>query len=716
MIDDDSDLNLGLEPLFDQLEFKVNLDEILQSLVDGVLVQDTNRRIVFANRAAAEMMGYPSVSQMIGRSVTELLGNYEIVNEAGEAFVLEQLPAKRVLRGESDQGSTQVVCWRNKSTGDFRWSEIKAQAVRDKNETLRFAVSLFRDITKQKQIEQELGRASRRNQHILESITDGFFALDNSWNFTYINKQAEKLFFARPKTELLGQNIFEAFPQSRDTEVYRKLQEALVRGESLRHEEFFPEADRWIEISVYPSVDGIAVYMRDITGEKQTEDRLKHQYYYDGLTDLPNRIYLLEKCEERLKTASAEGKNLALALIDLDRFKQINESLGHAVGDRLIQEAALRLRACVREECTLARLGGDEFGILMPEVETEEDVAQLAGKILDDFKPAFYVETHELYISPSIGISLFPYDGKSPAVLMRNAEAALYRAKDRGRNNYQFYTTTMNSAAFERLTMESKLRHAIENNEFVLFYQPQIEVNSGKIVGAEELIRWQRSDGSLIPPDRFIPLAEANGLIEQIGAFALTQSLRQAKLWHDAGFKLIIAINLSPRQFKQKKFENFLIGEIEQSGLDPNFIELELTETVLAENPDTVFNVMQALRGRGVRFCLDDFSTGYSSLRYIKQFPVDMLKIERTFMRGIPLDIQNAAIAKSIITLGQSLGMEVTAEGVESKTQLRFLRDNLCNRAQGYLFNGAMPAHSLTEILGEDRYVSVVANLNKPTK
>jgi EAL domain-containing protein (putative c-di-GMP-specific phosphodiesterase class I) len=295
-------------------------------------------------------------------------------------------------------------------------------------------------------------------------------------------------------------------------------------------------------------------------------------------------------------------------------------------------------------------------------------------------------------------------------MLLKNAETALYRAKDHGRNTYQFYTTTMNSTAFERLTLESKLRHALDNNELVLFYQPQVDVRTGKIVGAEELIRWQRRDLSFIEPDLFIPVAEANGLIEPIGEFVLRESLAQARIWHEMGHKLFIGINMSARQFKQKNFEHILIEIIETSGFDPHYIELELTETVLAENPQVLTNIMQALRERGVRFCLDDFSTGYSSLKYIKQFPVDMLKIERNFLKGIPQDIQNSAIAKSIITLGQSLGMEVTAEGVESKNQLTFLQENFCNRAQGFLFNGAMPSHSLTGILGADRYASILTN------
>jgi diguanylate cyclase (GGDEF)-like protein/PAS domain S-box-containing protein len=952
---DQTEFELGL--LFSQLGEQGDLWGILQALADGVLVQDESRKIVFANQAAARLMGCSTVTELVKQNVVELLNKFEIFDETGKLFDLISLPAVLVLKGaESD---TKTVIWKNKITGQVRISEIKAKSVRDKNGVVKFAVSLFRDITDQRRVQEEFERSLRRNQHILESITDGFFALDRDWNFTYINKQAEIL-LGKSREELLGKNIFEIFPSAAESETHSRLKDALLIGQPLRYEEFFGHGKIWIESSVYPAKDGLAVYLRDITLQKQSEEAnaklaaivessedaiigktldgtitswnkgaeeiygytseeimgkniqvltapgfddldqiletlksgnslehyvsrrkkkngqvivvsltispirnkngelvaastvarditaqqsaeemlrkseerframientsdaiilvneqgivtyasstlekvlgyresevigtnvfnlvhpedvpktsdlflellatkgytvtaeyrglhkngnyrwmegvgtnllhvesigaivanfrditerklveetLRYQYHHDSLTDLPNRTYLNEKVSQALEEAATNPRVLGLMLLDLDRFKQINESLGHALGDRLIQEVGLRIQSCLPNNQSVARLGGDEFGILLDQINNEEDAAKLSNKILEEFKPAFYLDSHEIYISPSIGVSLYPYDGRESATLFKNAETALYRAKDHGRNTYQFYTTAMNSAAYERLTMESKLRRAIDNQEFVVFYQPQIDVRTGKIVGTEELIRWQKPDMTLILPERFIPLAEANGLIEQIGEFVLIQSLKQGKIWHDMGFRMVMAVNLSARQFKQKNFEHNLIKIIEDSGFDPKFLELELTESVLAENEQIVTNIMHALRERGVRFCLDDFSTGYSSLRYIKQFPVDMLKIERNFLKGIPMDIQNSAIAKSIITLGQSLGMEVTAEGVESKTQLAFLRDNLCNRAQGYLFNGAMPAHSLTEILGEDRYVSVVNTLSR---
>ena len=577
------------------------------------------------------------------------------------------------------------------------------------------------EIQERKFVEQKLQISEERYRALIENTSDGVALLTAEGTLSFVTKPIERM-LGYVESELLGQTVFD-FIHSDDRERVLELFE-LVKDQSglpitaqyrCRHR---TGSYKWIECVCvnqleHPNIKSVIANFRDITERKRAEENLQYQYHHDTLTDLPNRTYLNEKFADNIIESEKKRQSLGLMLIDLDRFKQINESLGHALGDRLIQAVALRIRSCVKDDHILARLGGDEFGILVPDVRLEQDAAKLANQIIEDFRPPFYLDNHEIYISPSIGISLYPYDGTESATLFKNAETALYRAKEHGRNTYQFYTTTMNAAAYERLTLESKLRHAIDNDEFVLFYQPQIDVMNGKIVGTEGLIRWQRPDMSLTLPDRFIPLAEANGLIEPIGEWVVRTALQQGKIWHDQGFKLFIAINLSARQFKQKNFENILIRMIEESKLDPAFIEFELTESMFAENPEHVMNIMNALRQRGVRFCLDDFSTGYSSLKYIKQFPVDMIKIERNFMKGIPLDVQNSAIAKSIITLGKSLGMEVTAEGVESKQQLAFLYDNACNRAQGYLFNGGMPAHSLSEILGEDRYVSVVSSLPK---
>ncbi|MBX4204749.1 MAG: PAS domain S-box protein [Candidatus Doudnabacteria bacterium] len=578
------------------------------------------------------------------------------------------------------------------------------------------------EIRERKFMEQKLQVSEERYRAIIDNTSDGVALLDANGVLTFATMPVQRM-LGYTSEEMHGVNIRNIVHPDDAPLVaellatsLRKPDQTITAQYRCRHAN---GNYRWIEgvgtnLLHHPSIRAMVVNFRDITERRLAEENLQYQYHHDTLTDLPNRTYLNERFAQAISDAEANGQNLGIMLLDLDRFKQINESLGHALGDRLIQEVALRVRSCVKEDYVLARLGGDEFAILMADIQTEEEAAKLANKILEDFRPAFYLDQHELFISPSIGISLYPYDGREASSLLRNAEAALYRAKEYGRNTYQFYTTTMNSAAYERLTLDSKLRHALENQEFVLFYQPQVDVATGKIVGTEELIRWQRPDMTLILPDRFIPLAEANGLIEPIGEWILKEALKQGKMWHDAGYKMIMAINLSARQFKQKNFENVLIGAIEESKFDARFLELELTESILAENEDNITSIMNALRERGVRFCLDDFSTGYSSLRYIKHFPVDMLKIERTFMKGIPMDMQNSAIAKSIITLGRSLNMEITAEGVESKNQLAFLRENMCNRAQGYLFNGAMPAHSLSEILNEDRYVSVVASLGKP--
>ena len=684
------------------------LAAIVQASDDAIIGKALDGTITSWNQGAARIYGYTE-AEAIGKNISMLFVDGDQENRK----IMD-----KIRNGESVQHYSTK---RLRKDGTVIPIFVTVSPLRDDSGKIIGAASVGRDISQQKEAEEAIRQSEERFRALIENASDGIVLLDQEGNIKYITPAVQRI-LGHSETELIGANNFKlVHPDDLPllSDIFLDVSSAAKRAVTLQYRVLHKDGGyRWVEgvisnLMDHENIQAIVINFRDISGRKKAEETLEYQYHHDILTDLPNRTYLSEQLTEALSEADRQHHASCLMLIDLDRFKQINESLGHAIGDRLIQEVALRIRSLVKDDHILTRLGGDEFGILLPKIETEEDPAKLATKILEDFRPPFYLDKHELYISPSIGISMYPYDGREPATLFKNAEAALYRAKEYGRNTYQFYTTTMNSAAYERLTMESKLRHAIENNEFVLFYQPQVDVQTGKIVGTEELIRWQRQDMTLILPDRFIPLAEANGLIEPMGEWILKEALRQAKVWHDQGHKLIMAINLSARQFKQKNFEQMLLNLIEESKLEPRYIELELTETVLAENAEKIMHIMNALRDRGVRFCLDDFSTGYSSLRYIKQFPVDMLKIERTFLKGIPLDLQNSAIAKSIITLGKSLNMEVTAEGVESKKQLEFLREHMCNRAQGYLFNGGMPAHSLSEILGEDRYISVVSSLDR---
>lgn len=395
---------------------------------------------------------------------------------------------------------------------------------------------------------------------------------------------------------------------------------------------------------------------------------------------------------------------VAVMLIDLDRFKVINDTLGHAIGDRLLQEVAQRLTGCLREGDTVARLGGDEFMLLLPGVEHTKSTIKIVQKILETFKSPFYFNDHELHITTSIGIALYPDDGEDAQTLLKNADTALHRAKEQGRNNYQFYTSTMNATALERLSLEGKLRHALEREEFVVYYQPQVSLSTGQIVGMEALVRWRHPDLGLIPPMKFIPLAEETGLIIPLGFWVLRTACAQNKAWQKAGYPpLRVAVNLSTRLFKQQTFIQVVAQTLHETGLDPDYLELELTEGIIMENIETTITTLKELKKMGVHISVDDFGTGYSSLAYLKRFPIDTLKIDRSFVLDITTDPDDAMIAMLIINVAHHLKLRVIAEGVETKEQLAFLRSHGCDEIQGYLFSRPLPAEEFVRLLQERR-------------
>lgn len=440
----------------------------------------------------------------------------------------------------------------------------------------------------------------------------------------------------------------------------------------------------------------------DITPRKQAEETIRHLAYYDALTDLPNRLLFNDRLTLALAHAHRNQQQLAVMLIDLDRFKVINDTLGHAIGDRLLQGVAQRLTGCLREGDTVARLGGDEFMLLLPGVEHTKGTIKIVQKILEAFKPSFNFNNQELHITPSIGIALYPDDGEDAQTLLKNADTALHRAKEQGRNNYQFYTSTMNATALERLNLESKLRYALERKEFVVYYQPQVSLKTGQIVGIEALVRWQHPDLGLIPPLKFIPLAEETGLSVPLGLWVLRTACAQNKAWQEAGYPpLKVAVNLSTRLFKQQNLIQQVAQVLQETGFDPDYLELELTEGIIMENIETAITTLKELKKMGVHLAVDDFGTGYSSLAYLKQFPIDTLKIDRSFVLDITTDPDDAMIALLIINMAHNLKLKVIAEGVETKEQLTFLRSYNCDEIQGYLFSRPVPAEELVKLLQE---------------
>jgi diguanylate cyclase (GGDEF)-like protein/PAS domain S-box-containing protein len=428
--------------------------------------------------------------------------------------------------------------------------------------------------------------------------------------------------------------------------------------------------------------------LADITERRQAEERMRHIAQHDALTGLPNRLALLMRLAQLLPDARRHQWNIGVMFIDLDRFKIINDTLGHQVGDELLREVACRLSSVVRETDYVARLGGDEFVIILPAITMPADAAIVANKIIATLSVAIQAEGHELHTSPSIGISIFPDDGPDGDTILKNADTAMYHAKAAGRNNFQFFAAEMNRVTSERLDIERKLRHAIARNELALCFQPQFSANGTQPTGVEALVRWLHPTDGAIPPDRFIPVAEETGIIVEIGEWVLLNACREMKRWIDAGLApLRVAVNVSARQLRRRDFCETVAGVLAESGLPPELLELEITESSVMENPQEAIVILESLGRMGVTLAIDDFGTGYSSLAYLKLFPIDHLKIDRSFVRDIEHDLNDRAIAFGTIALAHSLGLNVIAEGVETEDQLDLLRSNGCDEVQGYLFS-----------------------------
>src|SRR5215813_6716919 len=424
----------------------------------------------------------------------------------------------------------------------------------------------------------------------------------------------------------------------------------------------------------------------------------------DTITGLPNRLLFNDRLRVAMVHANRYREKLAVLFLDIDRFKVINDSLGHSIGDELLRRVAERVGGCIRQEDTIARLGGDEFTVLLPGIAKEEDAATIANKILEAVRLPFFIEHRELFITTSIGVTLYPDDGADAETLVRNADTAMYRAKEQGRDTYQLYAPTMNSRALERLSLEGRLRQALQNHELVVHYQPLIDLATGQLRGAEALLRWQHPELGLISPGEFIPIAEVSGLIVPIGQWVLWTACAQAMKWHHSGFPgLTVAVNLSSRQFQQADLVFQVTEALQASGLAPECLDLEITESNAMQNAELSISALWDLKNLGVRLSMDDFGTGYSSLNYLRRFPIDRIKIDQSFVRDVNRNPDDAAIAAAIIAMAHSLKLTAVAEGVETEEQLEFLKDQRCDEMQGYLFSPPVPAARFEEILEKSR-------------
>ena len=566
-------------------------------------------------------------------------------------------------------------------------------------------VAVGRDITEQKRYEKTLTNLAA----IVEASDDAIIGLTIDGIVTSWNKGAEKM-YQYSKDEAVGKHISFLAPHHLSKEasnlIFRVQSNDIVSNhETIRITKSGKVLD--ISVSMSPIYDketseltGISTIMRDVTAKKQAEETIRHQALHDPLTGLPNRKALEERLRAALYDAGEKGDKVAVMFFDLDNFKRINDTLGHTIGDSLLREVANRLRSCIGEKNTVARLGGDEFIIMVPNITNSEEIIHIAESISAAITPAMNIDNNKLHISSSMGISLYPDDGSDSSTLLRNADTALYKAKELGRNRFELFNQSLSRTATQKLLLENQLRQALELNQFSLYYQPIIDVESDKIIGAEALIRWLHPELGLMFPHEFIPLAEETGIILPMSTWVLQTAIKQNKKWQDLGFsEHSISVNLSPQQFNDNRLIKNIAALLEETGLQPKFLELEITENVAMGDFEHTQTRLLELQRMGVGITIDDFGTGYSSLSYLKRFPVKKLKIDKSFVRHCVDNTQDAAIIKAMVSMAKALNIKVIAEGVETSHQADFLQELECDAIQGYRISQAIPAEEYLEFL-----------------
>lgn len=566
-----------------------------------------------------------------------------------------------------------------------------------------------------------------RNDAILKAIPDLMFELDLEGRFLDFHSPDSSLLVI-PLERLLGNTVAQTLPPEAAEICVAALQEADEKGISVGRIIKLPHAAgiRWFELSVAGKATDpgrsqrFIVLARDISEHKEAEKRITRLAYFDSLTGLPNRQSFLERLEREVNRSRREDRRLAVLFMDLDGFKKVNDTMGHGTGDLILQWAADRLRQSTRPsdlvsrvdsaaESELARLGGDEFTVLLPNLEQSEDALIVAHRIREAMRRPFHLEGREVVLTTSIGIALCPDDGESADVLLKHADTAMYHAKEQGRDNCQFYSASLTQHAMQRMNLESDLRLAVERNEFFLHYQPQLDLQSGRILSVEALIRWQHPTQGLVSPMSFIPVAEENGLIVPIGEWVLRTACSDAATWLAVGHALRVAVNLSPLQFRHPGLVQTVQDILDATGLPPELLELEVTEGALMEDSEITLATLNALRSRGMHLSLDDFGTGYSSMSYLTRLPLNNLKVDQSFVRNLPHDKESLAIVRAIVSLAKAIGLTVTAEGIEDLAQARVLQSFACEMLQGYYISKPIPAQALMPLLNRHWQLDAVS-------
>jgi diguanylate cyclase (GGDEF)-like protein/PAS domain S-box-containing protein len=681
--------------------------EALKAAANSVLITDLNGLIVWCNPAFSISSGY-SPDEVLGKSPRLLHSgkhNHEFYQK-----MWATIAAGEIWRGE-------IV--NRRKDGEFYTEEMTITPVSSQAGSITHFVAIKQDISDRKLAEQALSQAEEKYRAIFEDAVIGIFQITPEGYPISINRALAQMHGYDSPEEFLaevsnvGRDIFVD-----PLQIVHLLHEVTANGQVRCAEVEVYRKDRtkkWVVANMRSARDAsgkIVLYegtIEDITDRKIAEERVQFLAYYDALTGLPNRVLLQDRISVVLAGARRRKEVVAVLFLDLDRFKIINDSLGHSFGDALLQEAATRLQALMREHDTVARVGGDEFVGVLTSVKRASDAAAAAQRVVNAMATEFCVHGHSINVTCSIGISMFPDHGMDGETLIKNADAAMYCAKQRGPNNIEFFNEDLSIQIQDRLTMEKGLRLALERGEFFLEYQPQMDITTSRIIGVEALIRWQHPDLGPVPPDRFIKIAENSGLIVPIGEWVLMTACRQARSWQLEGLPpMHVAVNVSAVQFRQDGFRDLIRRVLRETELDPQYLELELTESLLFSNADVMFSVLEELSEMGLKLAIDDFGTGYSSLSYLRQFPVNKLKIDRSFVRDVAVSHDDAAIATAIIGMAKTLNLKVLAEGVEDEAQMEFLRAHRCDEIQGYYLSHPLRAN---EVAGKVMQAAIDAAL-----
>jgi diguanylate cyclase (GGDEF)-like protein/PAS domain S-box-containing protein len=663
--------------------------KILDALPINIFLEDREGRTIFANKQACNCNGM-KLDELVGKTVYDFFPLY-IANQM-RTDDLEVWQQKKLITKES------VVGFQGQESFMYTGKTI----IHSDESNEEFLLGFGLDITDRAKAERLLRDSEEKFRNLVDQAADCFFLVEKNGLIVDVNPFACDL-LSYKKEDLLSLHITYLF--SNLSKKLAAINNSTDSNDSYNFVDYMKKPNGTsIPVDINLRLINISdrqMYLalcRDISEKKKTEAKIQHMAFHDALTGLPNRWYLISYMNQFLRNTDSNRKSLSVLLLDLDHFKVINDSLGHQAGDVLLQEVANRLQSMLKKNYTLARIGGDEFILIIPNTY-EDEARQISTEVMKIMELPFQIQKQRINITTSIGISVYPNDGEDINTLIKNADIAMYRSKELGRNCYYQFDSSMIKHAEERMEMEIMLREALERKEFVLHYQPKIDISTGKFTGAEALVRWQKGKNNLVYPNSFIQIAEETGLIVQIGERVLREACLRCKEWHDQGLTdLSISVNISASQFHKQDIEELIANILTETGLPPHALELELTESTVMKSPEEARVVLKNLKALGLKISIDDFGTGFSSLSYLRLFPIDTLKIDKSFIVNLDSDHANAMIAKAVISLAHSLNLQVVAEGVENSEQLEFLNKEKCNFAQGYYVSRPLSWKNINEL------------------